>query len=86
MSDSQPSYLCISQNCSGGSEAAADSKELADKIQRLRDLLSAQILYLPTFRRIERELSSILEGIDPDELRRNRVNFATERRMMRLSN
>jgi len=46
------------------------SKNISERIQHLRKTLNAQVLYLPTFRRIERELSSIFEGLDPDDLRR----------------
>ena len=35
--------------------------------------MRAQILYLPTYRRIERELSSIFEGADFDDLRRYKL-------------
>ncbi|WP_343684558.1 AAA family ATPase [Asticcacaulis sp.] len=38
----------------------------------VRSSLKAQILYLPTYRRIERELSTIFEGADEDGLRRLR--------------
>lgn len=48
------------------------TKELQDRIKRIRDAVKAQILYLPTYRRIERELSSIFEGIDTDDFRRHR--------------
>lgn len=37
--------------------------------EEVANTLQAQILYLPTYRRIERELSSILNGYDPDERR-----------------
>lgn len=37
--------------------------------EEVANTLQAQILYLPTYRRIERELSSILSGYDPDERR-----------------
>lgn len=47
-------------------------KSLQDSIQKIRRAVDAQILYLPTYRRIERELSSIFEGIDPDDLRRGK--------------
>ena len=52
--------------------AATDSsvKALTDLHERLVKTLSAQILYLPTYRRIERELGSIIQGVDPDEMRR----------------
>ena len=37
------------------------------------DLLDAQILYLPTYRRIERELANVVNWIDPDDIRRRRA-------------
>jgi len=37
---------------------------------QIQSAIGAQILYLPTYRRIERELSSIFEGADSDDLRR----------------
>ncbi len=45
-------------------------KQLSQIQEKLAATLGAQILYLPTFRRIERELSSIFQGLDPDERRR----------------
>jgi predicted ATP-dependent endonuclease of OLD family len=45
---------------------------LMNRIQNVRNAISAQILYLPTYRRIERELSSIFEGIDINDFRRQR--------------
>ena len=52
-------------------------KELQAAIQFVRDSVSAQILYLPTYRRIERELESIFEGIDLDDVRRGRARLRT---------
>lgn len=40
-------------------------KEIQETITRIQEAIRAQILYLPTYRRIERELGSIFEGIDP---------------------
>ncbi len=50
-------------------------KELQASILKIRNAIKAQILYLPTYRRIERELSSIFEGVDNDEIRRHRGRF-----------
>ena len=47
-------------------------KELQETIVRIQEAIQAQVLYLPTYRRIERELSSIFEGIDSDDFRRHR--------------
>lgn len=50
-------------------------KEVQARIGQIQKAVNAQILYLPTYRRIERELSSIFEGFDPDEIRRNRYRM-----------
>ncbi len=50
-------------------------KVFRENIQNIHDAIQAQILYLPTYRRIERELSSIYEGVDLDDLRRHRGRF-----------
>ena len=44
---------------------------LSELQENLSKRLGAQILYLPTYRRIERELSSIFLGIDLDDYRRS---------------
>jgi len=44
---------------------------LKETIQKIHDAINAQFLYLPTYRRIERELSSIFEGADSDDIRRH---------------
>jgi hypothetical protein len=51
-------------------------KELQEVIQNIRSVIHAQVLYLPTYRRIERELGSIFEGIDLEELRARRGRMA----------
>ena len=51
-------------------KADKSAQALLELQERLAATLGAQILYLPTYRRIERELSSILQGVDPDEVRR----------------
>lgn len=53
------------------------NKKIRHDIEMVRNAVSAQILYLPTYRRIERELSSIFEGIDPDDFRRQRGSSPT---------
>ncbi|MBC6477453.1 MAG: ATP-binding protein [Hormoscilla sp. GM7CHS1pb] len=42
---------------------------LSDIIEKI----DAQVLYLPTYRRIERELASVVDWIDPDDLRRQKT-------------
>jgi energy-coupling factor transporter ATP-binding protein EcfA2 len=50
-------------------------KELQEAMQRIRQIMDAQVLYLPTYRRIERELGSIFEGVDLDDVRRGRARI-----------
>lgn len=52
--------------------AKGTRKDLQETIKRIRDAINAQILYLPTYRRIERELGSIFEGVDQDDLRKGK--------------
>lgn len=47
-------------------------KNLQSFTKILRENFNSQILYLPTYRRIERELNSIFEGVDQEEIRRQR--------------
>jgi predicted ATP-dependent endonuclease of OLD family len=51
------------------------SKELVEVLRRVGDSIDAQILYLPTYRRIEQELNLIFEGVDERE-------FGSSRRSM----
>jgi len=53
-------------------EGKGASTDMQRRVQELRSIFGSQILYLPTYRRIERELSSILEGLDPEDPRRTR--------------
>lgn len=50
-------------------------KEIHKAIKKVQSAIAAQILYLPTYRRIERELGSIFEGVDLDDFRRRKGNF-----------
>ncbi|MFC0805459.1 AAA family ATPase [Ensifer sp. P24N7] len=54
------------------------AERLNDLQSKINEAIDAQILYLPTYRRIERELTSIYAGIDPDDLRRNRLAVQSE--------
>lgn len=51
------------------------NRQLEELGSRIHDSINAQILYLPTYRRIERELASIFEGVDPDDFRRHRIRY-----------
>lgn len=48
------------------------SKDLQQKIKSIHEATNAQILYLPAYRRIERELSSIFDDVDTDDIRRKK--------------
>lgn len=48
------------------------SKTLRDAIKEIETSMSAQILYLPTYRRIEQELHIIFKDLDEQELRNRR--------------
>lgn len=52
-------------------ERKSQKKErIQGKISQIQTAINAQILYLPTYRRIERELGSIFEGLDSDDFMR----------------
>lgn len=50
-------------------------KELDKISEEVRNSLKAQILYLPTYRRIEQELSFIFKGLDVDEFRKRSSRY-----------
>jgi energy-coupling factor transporter ATP-binding protein EcfA2 len=52
------------------------SKDTLAQIKQISTALDSQILYLPTYRRIERELTSIFEGLDPDDVRKSRARLS----------
>ena len=57
-------------------------KQLKEKLDNIKNALGeTQVLYLPTYRRIEQELSTIFKGIDEDELR-HRKHFIRKRRKL----
>jgi energy-coupling factor transporter ATP-binding protein EcfA2 len=63
------------------------SKEFQKQISDIQQAIDSQVLYLPTYRRIERELSSIFEGFDPEDFRRTRHRTShpdTERSFIEL--
>jgi DNA repair ATPase RecN len=55
------------------------SEHLREALDGIRRSLKAQLLYLPTYRRIEQELSLIFKGLDERELR-NRGKMLTNQR------
>jgi len=42
--------------------------------------IDAQVLYLPTYRRIEQELASVVDWLDPDDLRRRKMRPSKSKR------
>lgn len=65
----------------------SQKKELVQDFQKIQSAINAQILYLPTYRRIERELGSIFEGVDVDEFRlrkSSRRSFETSKDCIEL--
>lgn len=46
--------------------------QVQETIKQIQNSIGAKVLYLPTYRRIERELGSIFEGVDPDDIRRQK--------------
>lgn len=54
-------------------------EQLLQALNGIRQTLKAQLLYLPTYRRIEQELSLIFKGLDERELR-NRGRMLTDQR------
>ena len=55
------------------------AEPLREALDGIRKSLNAQLLYLPTYRRIEQELSLIFKGLDDRELR-NRGKMLSEQR------
>ena len=51
--------------------------------QTLQDIIKqidAQVIYLPTYRRIEQELASVVDWLDPDDLRRQKMRPSKPKR------
>jgi energy-coupling factor transporter ATP-binding protein EcfA2 len=55
-------------------ECNTPENNVLSDLEEAIELLDAQILYLPTYRRIERELANVVDWIDPDDIRRRRRN------------
>jgi predicted ATP-binding protein involved in virulence len=62
-------------------ECNTPENNVLSDLEKAIELLDAQILYLPTYRRIERELANVVDWIDPDDIRRRRRN-----RILRTNN
>jgi energy-coupling factor transporter ATP-binding protein EcfA2 len=53
-------------------EGSTPENNTLSNLEKTIDLLDSQVLYLPTYRRIERELANVVDWIDPDDIRRRR--------------
>jgi len=53
-------------------EGKVTENEVLKNLEIKIDLLDSQVLYLPTYRRIERELANVVDWINPDDIRRRR--------------
>jgi predicted ATP-dependent endonuclease of OLD family len=75
-----PLHYLIGQLDSFDDEPSLFSHNAHINLQRIIQKIDAQVLYLPTYRRIERELSSVVDWIDPSDLRRKRSRFLSPER------
>ena len=55
------------------------SSALTEAMEKIKESLNAQILYLPTYRRIEQELDLIIKGLDERELLKRRRLLSARR-------
>jgi predicted ATP-dependent endonuclease of OLD family len=67
-----PVHLVLQEIEGADANPRGPKKMLQEVGRKIRESINAQILYLPTYRRIERELSSIFEGVDQDDFRKQR--------------
>lgn len=56
----------------GDENVKGAGKGLQEVARAVKNAVNSQVLYLPTYRRIERELSSIFEGVDQDDLKKGK--------------
>ena len=61
-------------------EPDGKSTRLFETLSEIQSALGAQLLYLPTYRRIEQELNLIFKGIDERELLKRRRTLASRRK------
>ena len=67
-----PQRFLVEQLSLFDDEERAPSQQDALDLKGIMQKIDAQVLYLPTYRRIERELASVVDWIDPSELRRRK--------------
>jgi predicted ATP-dependent endonuclease of OLD family len=60
-------------------EAGNEAEALRKSLDEIRNSLKSQLLYLPTYRRIEQELNLIFKGLDERELRHRRDMLSARR-------
>ena len=68
-----PSHLILRHIEAADENPRGPKRLLQDIGRKIRDSINAQILYLPTYRRIERELGSIFEGMDQVDFQKQRL-------------
>jgi predicted ATPase len=74
-----PLHYLISQLDLFDSPRRGKPSTLSKKLDVIIDSLGAQLLYLPTYRRIEQELNLIFKGLDDRELKSRRRMLASRR-------
>jgi predicted ATP-dependent endonuclease of OLD family len=60
-------------------DSGKEAEELKRALEEIRSSLKSQLLYLPTYRRIEQELNLIFKGMDERELRTRREMLSARR-------
>ncbi len=75
-----PLHYLIEQINSFDDEPDLFSQNARDISLRISKKINSQVLYLPTYRRIERELASVVDWLDPSDLRRRRNRFSKPQR------
>lgn len=58
-------------------ESDNKNQHLTEELNKIRVAIDAQVLYLPTYRRIERELGSIFKGLNADEAKTDRGQYGS---------
>ncbi|WP_338442237.1 AAA family ATPase [Synechococcus elongatus IITB4] len=67
-----PLHYLVEQLSLFDDEDHVSSQQVAEVLKGIMQKIDAQVLYLPTYRRIERELASVVDWIDPSDLRRRK--------------
>lgn len=73
-------YFYRELNLSSDNKGSKRDRKLNTLLQNVRKSLKAQLLYLPTYRRIEQELNLIFNWIDDDEMKHRRNRRVSQNR------